>query len=1373
MAVTWSLAGPISGSGSLSGETVWNPVLHNTSFETGNAYGCAYWSQWNSFTGSPTEEQSTLGVVSGTYSLRYAYTGLAGDTTGASMMSQKVQEFAQGDPVTGAFYISGSKSGITATIGMVAHSSSDGWLDQYETADIPLTDLPTRWEYVWPSLPANTYDVELYLYIGSVAEGDSFDIRLDGAQLLRTPAEILAGNIASSGELAADLTIDASDEWSLAGDINGAAALSLEITQTQASWSLAGAVAGVGSLSADLITSSSFELAGAIVASGILHGTVQEYPFLMCFQSDGTASQIAEYDLAVMSDRALVGWSVDDDRALAASAKAINPGLICLPYVGACEVAISSSPEVGDYPNAAAKAMSPKWFLLQDGTTITEDLDTTETEISVADTSKFVAGDFINIGDTEIAKVASVGTGVINVVTRGFLNSAVTHASGDSISPICVMFPGTAMCDVSDYCRTADMGYGAERFSTWFPRYIGAHLDSSWDGVCVDRADGDQSWILTTEPTRSIAHITAHSTAEFDASWNAGLFTLLSSIRTAVGDKIILANGAVATAMPYLNGNIFENFPNGFMGEYQRWQEQIIGPNGIPTRDSYLEWDSGSKPPRISTIMVTEAGTSSYAPYRFGLVSALMGSGYYNINSGDRWLDEFDKVGAGKGYLGVPTGTATDVAPALESSDLLGGDGDFDPTSYATWSMVASSPAAATFTNDESLYAKAVVTAVDADLYKCAFATNYVGNIANATAYTIRFRAKTGGGNLRARIDVRSGNQNGYDGTPLQWGYVKITDEWRWYEITTTSILADASDAALYFCLLNVGTYYLDDITIKEGSRDVWQREFQHGIALLNASPVSKTISLDRVYRKLTGTQDPTINDGSFISSITLASEDAVILLAEVPFAGEVTGNGILAASLSKSEAGWPLVGTMVGSGTLSAELIQTDAVWILAGNIASSGQLAASIILSIPISGEINNTSIFESNISQTDALWSLAGNIPVSGVFTSALSQTDASWNLVGEVSGQGLFSANVTHGQALWLLAGAIEGLWVFASDLSHIEASWSLAGGIASSGSVDGSIILEIPINGELVSTGILEASLLQTDAIWLVAGSIAGNSTLGASLTQTDAIWPLAGSISGNSLFESSLIKIEALSNVSGDIYSTVELSGTLSIQDAIWPISGDLTSASSIISNLSINETLAGNIGSSGIFESELNITNAIWDLAGNISSTGSIAADLLQLEAAWPLAATLTGDSTLSASLTKTEAIWSLSGNIASNVSFESSIETSEASWELAGNIQSNSVFDAGLSIGESEWVLVGAVSVAGSLGGAIIAHHPVAGSMSGYGTLSATVSQSEALWAMVGTIESQSLLSDITLSLDSSISFEVNSTGSSNIRRHIGKYL
>ncbi|PJA45361.1 hypothetical protein CO174_03490 [Candidatus Uhrbacteria bacterium CG_4_9_14_3_um_filter_50_9] len=66
------------------------------------------------------------------------------------------------------------------------------------------------------------------------------------------------------------------------------------------------------------------------------------------------------------------------------------------------------------------------------------------------------------------------------------------------------------------------------------------------------------------------------------------------------------------------------------------------------------------------------------------------------------------------------------------------------------------------------------------------------------------------------------------------------------------------------------------DTTISTG---VWQRDFEEGKVIVNATSSTQTIELGGEFEKIHGTQDPSFNDGSIIYEVTLESQDGIVLL--------------------------------------------------------------------------------------------------------------------------------------------------------------------------------------------------------------------------------------------------------------------------------------------------------------------------------------------------------------------------------------------------------------------------------------------------------------------------------------------------------------
>jgi hypothetical protein len=67
------------------------------------------------------------------------------------------------------------------------------------------------------------------------------------------------------------------------------------------------------------------------------------------------------------------------------------------------------------------------------------------------------------------------------------------------------------------------------------------------------------------------------------------------------------------------------------------------------------------------------------------------------------------------------------------------------------------------------------------------------------------------------------------------------------------------------------------------GGPDVYRRDFEGGVALVNATDVAVTVNLGATFRKIKGTQAPSVNDGSLVTAVTIPAKDGLVLLRPGP----------------------------------------------------------------------------------------------------------------------------------------------------------------------------------------------------------------------------------------------------------------------------------------------------------------------------------------------------------------------------------------------------------------------------------------------------------------------------------------------------------
>jgi hypothetical protein len=91
------------------------------------------------------------------------------------------------------------------------------------------------------------------------------------------------------------------------------------------------------------------------------------------------------------------------------------------------------------------------------------------------------------------------------------------------------------------------------------------------------------------------------------------------------------------------------------------------------------------------------------------------------------------------------------------------------------------------------------------------------------------------------------------------------------------------------------GVYWFDEYNANLGAatsspptgawqKGVWRRDFTNGIALVNPKGNGpQTVQLNGTFVKIKGTQDPSVNNGQTVTSVTLQDRDGIILLRQSP----------------------------------------------------------------------------------------------------------------------------------------------------------------------------------------------------------------------------------------------------------------------------------------------------------------------------------------------------------------------------------------------------------------------------------------------------------------------------------------------------------
>lgn len=205
------------------------------------------------------------------------------------------------------------------------------------------------------------------------------------------------------------------------------------------------------------------------------------------------------------------------------------------------------------------------------------------------------------------------------------------------------------------------------------------------DGVFVDcMIAGFDWWTVEIESGKEVA-IDADGDgrpdegAALDAAWTEGKRALLEQLRRQLGEQaIIMVNAQMGReyALPYINGNYYEDYVDYAIDERMRWAKVLklyLDDCALPHTPTcttinastgiWPEYNAPQRLPYDECCDLLEQGYAHLRRMRFGLTTALMGDGYYGFDLNTRWRGqhwwyaEFD----------APLGQA--LGPAEEAGD--------------------------------------------------------------------------------------------------------------------------------------------------------------------------------------------------------------------------------------------------------------------------------------------------------------------------------------------------------------------------------------------------------------------------------------------------------------------------------------------------------------------------------------------------------------------------------------------------------------------------------------------------------------------------------------------------------------------------------
>lgn len=296
---------------------------------------------------------------------------------------------------------------------------------------------------------------------------------------------------------------------------------------------------------------------------------------------------------------------------------------------------------------------------------------------------------------------------------------------------------------------------------------------------------------------------------------------------------------------------------------YQAWCTVTVKPaitsveSAVPDQIAY-GYDYS---PQSHTPPATWDFARDYYPYmRFGLAFTLMSDGYFSHELGDTdhgqdwWYDELDYK------LGTPLGPAQRIVVSQGSDRELMQNGGFESDLAGTWTLWcdAKNGCAATVGRDMRSQhdgtAAAHITITGAGRQGGIEFTQPSRSLAQGKSYNLTFWARASGP-MELTVVSSKGSPN-WDNYGLSQS-VPLTTQWQPVSLTFEATRT-VQDARIQFLFgAETGQIWFDEVSLKERGEEVFRRDFQHGLVLLNGTRRRQTVDVGDGYLHLQGEQAP------------------------------------------------------------------------------------------------------------------------------------------------------------------------------------------------------------------------------------------------------------------------------------------------------------------------------------------------------------------------------------------------------------------------------------------------------------------------------------------------------------------------------------
>jgi hypothetical protein len=400
------------------------------------------------------------------------------------------------------------------------------------------------------------------------------------------------------------------------------------------------------------------------------------------------------------------------------------------------------------------------------------------------------------------------------------------------------------------------------------------------DGVFFDNVMTSQSW-QTHDIYGNPVQLDANEDgipddpATLDATWKAGVFREIQTFRQLMPNAVVcghsmdiyepgisaLFNGI---SVGFWTSDVLENrMPfSTLLSRYNDWLSRAVSPTATMIESSpmaQISYGYDYSPDQKIPSSTLEFARTFYPYVRFGLAFTLMNDGFFAHEFGDTWHGNdwwYDELNFNLGY---PLGPAQLVSLAAPAGTNVIVNGDFETSIDPPWQLWVNTGCAANLTRQATNAAsgaacvRAEVTQTTGTEWHIDFA-QWNRSLTQGVTYNLTFFARAA---TNRNITLSS-----QKGAPDWRNYglyqrVALTTNWQPYTVTFTAT-ETVSDARIQFFLgESIGTVWLDNVQLTQAPSQVYRRDFNNGVALLNATRTSQNVSVGPGFHRLTGNQAP------------------------------------------------------------------------------------------------------------------------------------------------------------------------------------------------------------------------------------------------------------------------------------------------------------------------------------------------------------------------------------------------------------------------------------------------------------------------------------------------------------------------------------